>query len=109
MREGFVGGMQGMNIEIDGVWKGQIRSKFFMMAEVAPGTHQVSARFNKQGSKTPALYDVELAAGEFILLNIGLEMGMMAGKPYYTPIADGVAIRQKLGNLKMVNWLSRPA
>ena len=109
MREGFVGGMQGMNIEIDGVWKGQIRSKFFMMAEVAPGAHQVSARFNKQGSKTPALYDVELAAGEFILLNIGLEMGMMAGKPYYTPIADGVAIRQKLGNLKMVNWLSRPA
>ena len=109
MREGFVAGMQGMNITIDDAWKGQIRSKFFMMAEVAPGTHRIGARFNKQGTKAPEFYDVDLEAGQFVLLNIGLEMGMMAGKPYYTRIDDGVAIRQKLAALKMVNWLEQPA
>jgi hypothetical protein len=109
MREGFVAGMQGMNITVDEAWKGQIRSKFFMMAEVMPGLHRIGARFNKQGTKSPEFYEVELAEGQFVLLNIGLEMGMMAGKPYYTRIDDGVAIRQKLAGLKMVNWIEQPA
>ena len=44
MRKGFVGGQQGMDISIDGQLSSQIRTKYFLMAEVEPGVHRITAK-----------------------------------------------------------------
>jgi hypothetical protein len=105
-RKGFVGGMQGMNISIDGGWEGQIRSGYFMMADVAPGEHQMTAKMAKQSVQTS--HQVTLTPGSFILLDIGLEMGMVTITPFVTEISDGLAANAHLKAVKMADWLKRP-
>ena len=56
MRDGFVGGQQGMNIAINGSLNSQIRSKYFLMAEVDPGKHHINAQM-ASGSKSKSSYD----------------------------------------------------
>jgi hypothetical protein len=108
VRKGFMGGMQGMNISIDGGWEGQIRSNHFMMANVAPGTHQVSAKMAKQGEAARGNHSVTLAPGGFVVLDIGLEMGMVRMTPFFKEITDGLAANAFLNPAKMVDWLKRP-
>jgi hypothetical protein len=106
VRKGFVGGMQGMNISIDGGWEGQIRSGYFMMADVAPGEYQVTAKMAKQSVRTS--HSVTLAPGSFVVLDFGLEMGMVTMTPFVTEISDGLAANTHLNSAKMVDWLKRP-
>jgi hypothetical protein len=108
VRKGFVGGQQGLNVSIAGGWEGQIRSNHFMMAEVAPGTYDMSARMNRQGEAARGTHSVTLAPGTMVLVNIGLEMGMVRMTPFFTDITDGRAAHDMLKSAKMVDWLQRP-
>ncbi len=107
-RAGFAGGQQGMNITLGTGHEGQIRSKYFMMAEVAPGTHSVSSRMAKVAEKWRRDTSVTVAAGESVMLDVELEMTMTAMAPIFHEHRDGVAIRQTLSSRKMVDWLSKP-
>ncbi|NKB16713.1 MAG: hypothetical protein HC774_07415, partial [Sphingomonadales bacterium] len=80
-RAGFAGGQQGLNVTLSTGHDGQIRSKYFMMAEVSPGTHTVSARMSKAGEKWRRETSVTLAAGEAAMLDVELEMTMTAMAP----------------------------
>ncbi len=108
VRKGFVGGMQGMNISIDDAWEGQIRSNHFMMAEVAAGDHQISARMAKQSEAARGNHVVTVAPGGFVVVDIGLEMGMVRMTPFFKEITDGLAANAHLNPAKMADWLKRP-
>ncbi len=105
-RVGFAGGMQGMNVALSSGHEGQIRAKYVMMAELAPGTYQLSARMAKQGEKQRRSTDVTLAAGDNVLIEVTLEMGIIGMSPIFEEVRDAVAIRSKLMPIKMVDWLS---
>ena len=63
MRKGFVGGQQGMNIAVNGVLESQIRSKYFLMAEVEPGTHSVKAKMSSGSESAARTHHFDVAAG----------------------------------------------
>mgnify|MGYP000870208568 CR=1 FL=1 len=105
MRTGFMGGMQGMNITIDTSHNGQIRSNYFMMAEVEPGTHRVTARMKNKLSKAVEEHFVTLAADSSVLVEVGLEMGMTSATPYFTDYTERAQAIPRLRRLKMVDWL----
>ena len=104
MRDGFVGGQQGMNIAINGSLNSQIRSKYFLMAEVDPGKHHINAQM-ASGSKSAALdYEVEIAAGECVLLDAKLNVGLLQGTPTFDEIRKEHVAKDKLAKLKLVEW-----
>jgi len=108
-RRGFMGGAQGMNISIGNDYEGQIRSGYFMMAEVAPGTHDLSAKFNAQTEGSRVNHVVSVEAGESVLCEMGFDMGALQGKIRFDELRDKRAIVEQLGNRKMVAWRKQPA
>jgi len=116
MRKGFVGGMQGLNVTITGAadgqgprLDGQIRSGYFLMADVAPGSHRISARMSSQTESSRRDVEVTLAAGDALLLDVSMDMGALQGKLVFDEIRDPTLARQKLAGLKMVEWLPSAA
>ena len=107
-RRGFVGGMQGMNITIDDTFNGQIRSGYFMMAEVHPGDHELSARFLAQTEGTRIRHTFNLAAGEAVLFEMNFDMGALQGKLRFDELRDKRAMAAALGQRKMIDWLNQP-
>ncbi len=104
MRKGFVAGQQGMNITIGDQFDSQIRSKYFLMAEVEPGTHKVTAQMSS-GSKSAAVsHEVTLAEGEIALLDMKINMGALQGKPDFTEVRDAREANGMLTGLKLVKW-----
>lgn len=104
MRKGFVAGQQGMNITIGSQYNSQIRSKYFLMAEVEPGVHEVTAQMSS-GSKSAAVsHELTLAEGEIALLDMKLNMGALQGKPDFTEIRDAREANGMLTGLKLVKW-----
>jgi hypothetical protein len=104
MRKGFVAGMQGMNITVDNALNGQIRSKYFLMTEVAPGAHNVTAQMSSQTASTAQTHTFTLAEGECILLDMKLDMGLVQGKVVFEEIRDKGKAHQMLSGLKLVAW-----
>lgn len=104
MRKGFVAGQQGMNITIGSQLNSQIRSKYFLMAEVQPGVHEVTAQMSS-GSKSAAIsHELTLAEGEIALLDMKINMGALQGKPDFTEIRDAREANGMLTGLKLVKW-----
>lgn len=104
MRKGFVAGQQGMNITIGDQFNSQIRSKYFLMAEVEPGAHEVTAQMSS-GSKSAAVsHELTLAEGEIALLDMKINMGALQGKPDFTEIRDAREANGMLTGLKLVKW-----
>ncbi|WP_108809973.1 hypothetical protein [Sphingorhabdus sp. Alg231-15] len=104
MRKGFVTGQQGMNITIGNQWNSQIRSKYFLMAEVEPGAHEITAQMSS-GSKSAAVsHEVTLAESEIALLDMKINMGALQGKPDFTEIRDAREANGMLSGLKLVRW-----
>lgn len=104
MRKGFVAGQQGMNITIGSALNSQIRSKYFLMAEVEPGTHEVTAQMSS-GSKSAAVsHELNLAENEIALLDMKINMGALQGKPDFTEIRDAREANTMLTGLKLVKW-----
>lgn len=108
MRKSFVGGQQGMNITLNDHLNSQIRSKYFLMAEVDPGKHVVNAQMSS-GSKSAAVsHDVEVTEGGLVLLDMKLNMGALQGKPDFTEIRDVAEARKLLSGCKLVLWKDQP-
>jgi hypothetical protein len=104
MRKGFVGGQQGMNITVNGMLNSQIRSGYFLMAEVDPGEHGVEGHFSSQTRSSATTERVDVAAGECILLDAKFNMGAVQGKILFDQYRDPQEIRQKLDGLKLILW-----
>ena len=104
MRKGFVGGQQGMGITIDGNLHSQIRSKYFLMADVEPGTHSVKAKMASGTEGAARTHDVALNAGDVVLLDMKLNMGVLQGSPDFTEVRDPVQARQMMQGCKLVLW-----
>jgi hypothetical protein len=104
MRKGFVAGMQGMNITVDNALNGQIRSKYFLMTEVVPGAHSVTAQMSSQTGSTAQMHEFILAEGECILLDMKLDMGLLQGKIVFEETRNNNKAQQMLSGLQMVAW-----
>jgi hypothetical protein len=104
MRKGFVGGQQGMDISIDGQLSSQIRTKYFLMAEVEPGVHQITAKMASGTGNAARIHEVRLSAGEAILLDMKLNMGLVQGTPDFTEITDISEAKQMLQGCRLVGW-----
>ncbi|GAB5489630.1 MAG: hypothetical protein Pars2KO_32000 [Parasphingorhabdus sp.] len=104
MRKGFVGGQQGMNITINGEMQSQIRTKYFLMAEVDPGEHSILAQMSSGTKGAAVTHDISLKSGESVLLDMKLNMGALQGKPDFTEIRDMVQAKAMLNGLKLVEW-----
>lgn len=103
MRDGFVGGQQGMNVTI-GSLTSQFRTGRFVCADVAPGTHEVRGRMGAQIGGTDTIHPVTLAAGECVLLDAKLDMGLLQVSLVFNESRDPDEARRKLANLALVEW-----
>ncbi|WOE74064.1 DUF2846 domain-containing protein [Alterisphingorhabdus coralli] len=104
MRKGFVGGQQGMNITINDDLNSQIRTKYFLMAEVEPGTHTVTAQMSSGTKGSARSHEITLEANKSVLLDMKLQMGAVQGKPDFTEVRDMVEAKSMLNGLKLVLW-----
>lgn len=82
----------------------QFRTGHFARAVVAPGEHTVTAQMASQTKGTAATHVVEVGAGEAVLLDMKIDMGMMQGKPAFIEIRNAGEARARLGSLKLVKW-----
>lgn len=103
-RKGFVGGQQGMNVTIDDRLNSQIRSKYFLMAEVDPGTHKVAAQMASGTKSAETTIDVTVQAGECVLLDVKFDMGLLQGKPTFEDIREAIPARKMLSGCRLVLW-----
>lgn len=103
VRRGFAAALQGMNVAIDDRLKGQIRSGYFLMAEVEPGPHSVAVRMARGGKSTEAALDVEVAEGRNAVIHVLFEMGAITGSSKMTPIEEAKAA-ETLAGAKMMTW-----
>jgi hypothetical protein len=108
IRLGYYGRAQGMNVALSSGHQGQIRGKYFMMAELDPGPYVLSAQLAKQGGKTRSEHPINLAAGQSLLVEINLEMSMMAVTPLFTDHHNVAIFPNILRQAKMVDWLVKP-
>ncbi len=104
MRKGFVGGQQGMNITIDNTLNSQIRSKYFLMAEVEPGKHNIIAQMASGTKSAATTIAVTVGPGECVLLDIKFDMGLLQGKPVFDEVREAPTAKGKLSGCKLVGW-----
>lgn len=103
VRKGFVGALQGMDIAIEGVASGQIKSNRFLVAEVEPGDYRIAAKMARGGKSTASTYDIGIGAGEVAVIHVILEMGTLANATVFERLDDATA-REKLAGSKMMLW-----
>lgn len=103
IRRGFVAALQGMNVDIEGVASGQIKSKQFLMVEVDPGTYRLNAKMARGGKSTRSEMDLEVRSGEPVVIQAFVEMGALAASTKLEPVEAGVA-KAQLAEMKMVHW-----
>ncbi len=105
MRKGFVGGQQGMDVTIDdGLLNSQIRSKYFLMADLPPGKHDVVVQMSSGTKGSAQTHSVELDAGQMVLLDVKLDVGLVQGKPTFDEVRDPSAARSRLEDCRLVEW-----
>jgi hypothetical protein len=108
IRLGFYGRAQGMNINLSSGHQGQIRGKYFMMAELDPGPYALVAQLAKQGGKIRSEHAINLEAGQSLLVEINLEMSMTAVTPLFTDHRNEAIFPNILRQGNMVDWLVKP-
>jgi hypothetical protein len=103
VRKGFVAALQGMNVGIENVATGQIKSNRFVTAEVEPGDYRVTAKMARGGKATAGSIDVSVGPDQVAIVHAYLEMGTFAAKTILTRLEPGEA-REKLAGSKMMLW-----
>jgi hypothetical protein len=103
VRKGFVAALQGMNVGIENVATGQIKSNRFLTAEVEPGDYRVTAKMARGGKSTAGTMDVSVGPGDVAIVHAYLEMGTFAAKTILTRLEPGEA-REKLAGARMMLW-----
>ncbi|MCC2977430.1 DUF2846 domain-containing protein [Sphingomonas sp. PL-96] len=95
VREGFVGKLAGVDVQVDGSVRAQLRSPRFAAFDLPPGQHRVQATLPNRESE-PLV--VELPAGEVAAVRIVIGMG----KPRLEREADIAGLQQRLPGIPMV-------
>jgi hypothetical protein len=108
IRLAYYGRAQGMNIVLSSGHQGQIRGKYFMMAELDPGSYVLNAKMAKQGGKARSEHPISLEAGQSLLVEINLEMSMTAVTPLFTDHHNVAIFPNIFRQAKMVDWLVKP-
>lgn len=103
VRKGFVAALQGMNVAIENVATGQIKSNRFVTAEVEPGDYRVTAKMARGGKSTARSIDVSVGPDEVAIVQAYLEMGTFAASTTLTRLEPGEA-RERLAGSRMVLW-----
>ncbi|MFV0624298.1 DUF2846 domain-containing protein [Sphingomonas sp. ac-8] len=104
VRRGFMGGMAGMKVAIEGVASGQIRMNQFVMAEVPPGSYTIETAMARNGMKpSNAETTLTVAAGDLVTLRAMLQVNATHAVTVHErlSLADG---RFEIGRAKMVQW-----
>lgn len=104
MRKGFVAGQQGMNITLDDAYSAQFRTGRFVKADVEPGEHTIFAQMASGSKGAGATQNVNVAAGECVLLDAKINMGALQGTVEFIESRGAGGARQKLTGLKLIEW-----
>lgn len=107
-RRGFVAALQGMNVTLDDTAKGQIKSGQMLMADVAPGTHRLHAAMAKGIMANAGTTEIEVAAGEVVVIDAMFEMSALKGDARLTRL-DGAKARENVQATKLILWEVPPA
>lgn len=107
-RRGFVAALQGMNVTIDGVGSGQIKSGQMLMAELAPGNYRIHVGTAKASLAKPAEIDVAVEAGTVTVVDAMLEMGALKGSIKLSKL-DAQGAQDNVKATKLMLWESAPA
>jgi hypothetical protein len=109
-RQGFVGKLLGMNIELDGSPVAQIKSPRFIRLVVAPGVHTVTAYFGGFAGpqSTPGAVAVDAAPGGMLALRITPKMGLVQGGLSLELQSDLAAVKRTLSRMPMTQTDAAP-
>jgi hypothetical protein len=107
-RRGFVAALQGMDVTLDGVAKGQIKSGQMLMAEVEPGTHSLHVGTAKAKLANAAEMQVDVGGGEVVVIDAMIEMGALKGSVKLTRLDAGKA-RENVNATALILWETAPA
>ncbi|MBJ7500587.1 MAG: hypothetical protein JHC57_12615 [Sphingopyxis sp.] len=107
-RRGFVAALQGMNVTLDDTAKGQIKSGQMLMADIAPGTHRLHAAMAKGIMANAGITEIEVAAGEVVVIDAMFEMSALKGDARLTRL-DGAKARENVQATKLILWEVPPA
>jgi hypothetical protein len=102
-RRGFVAALQGMDVTLDGVAKGQIKSGQMLMADVEPGTHHLHVSTAKAKLAKPAEIEVDVGAGGVVVIDAMIEMGALKGSVKLTRL-DAAKARENVSATKLILW-----
>ncbi|MGN6691569.1 MAG: DUF2846 domain-containing protein [Sphingopyxis sp.] len=107
-RRGFVAALQGMDVTLDGVGKGQIKSGQMLMADVEPGTHHLHVATAKAKLAKAAEFDIDIGAGGVVVIDAMIEMGALKGSVKLTRL-DSAKARENVTATKLILWEVAPA
>lgn len=107
-RRGFVAALQGMDVMLDGSAKGQIKSGQMLMADVAPGKHQLHVATAKAKLARPAELEIDVGAGGVVVIDAMIEMGALKGGVKLTRL-DAAKARENVHATKLILWEVPPA
>ncbi len=107
-RRGFVAALQGMDVTLNGVAKGQIKSGHMLMADVAPGTHELHVATAKAKLAHPAELTIDVGAGGVVVIGAMIEMGALKGSIRLDRL-DAAKARENVRATKLVLWEVPPS
>ncbi len=107
-RRGFVAALQGMDVTLDGVAKGQIKAGQMLMADVAPGMHHLHIATAKAKLAHPAEFDIDVGPGGVVVIGAMIEMGALKGSIKLERL-DAAKAREDVHATKLILWETQPA
>ncbi len=107
-RRGFVAALQGMDVTLEGVAKGQIKSGQMLMADVPPGTYRLHVATAKAKLARPADLEIDVGAGGVVVVDAMIEMGALKGGVKLTRL-DAAKARENVHATKLILWEAPPA
>lgn len=107
-RRGFVAALQGMDVTLDGTAKGQIKSGQMLMADVAPGQHNIHVATAKAKLGRPAEFEIDVGAGGVVVIDAMIEMGALKGGVKLERL-DAAKARENVNATRLILWEAPPA
>lgn len=106
VRKGFVAGMQAMDVAVEGVASGQVKSNQFLALDLDPGRYTLVARMARGAKSTRSSLDLALSGGEVAVVHAYVEMNTFAAKTVLSRLGEAEA-RDKLSGARMRLWAER--
>lgn len=106
-RRGFVAALQGMDVTLEGVAKGQIKSGQMLMTDVPPGTYRLHVATAKAKLARPVDLGIDIGPGGVVVVDAMIEMGALKGSVKLTRL-DVVKARENVHATKLILWEASP-